>query len=180
MPTMHGPLLALGRNCKIRRAIIDKAKLGIPGDANDFHAILQLTMLFFLRVVGQALVAFFSVSWLPAMQQWFSGLIPYPVLLTIQIIMLVFMVKISMDIWLGTGRFATPRPFYPRFLVGFSAIYAGAMALRYVLTMIYWPEMRWLGGTIPIFFHFVLAAFLFTWGRYVSRRTLFARSHPPC
>ena len=33
------------------------------------------------------------------------------------------------------------------------------MALRYVLTMIFQPEMRWLGDTIPIFFHFVLAAF---------------------
>ncbi len=62
-----------------------------------------LTTLFFLRVLGQALVASFSVSWLPTMQQWFSGLIPYPVLLTIQIVMMVCMVKISMDIWLGTA-----------------------------------------------------------------------------
>ena len=139
-----------------------------------------LTTLFFLRVLGQALVAFFSVSWLPAVQQWFSGLIPYPVLLTIQIVMMVCMAKISMDIWLGTGSFATPRPSYAQFLIAFSAIYAGAMTLRYVLTMIYRPEMRWLGGTIPIFFHFVLAAFLFTWGRYISRRALFARSDPAC
>jgi len=139
-----------------------------------------LTTLFFLRVLGQALVAFFSVSWLPAVQQWFSGLIPYPVLLTIQIVMMVCMAKISMDIWLGTGHFATPRPSYAQFLIAFSAIYAGAMTLRYVLTMIYRPEMRWLGGTIPIFFHFVLAAFLFTWGRYISRRALFARSDPAC
>jgi hypothetical protein len=139
-----------------------------------------LTTLFFLRVLGQALVAFFSVSWLPAMQQWFSGLIPYPVLLTIQIVMMVCMAKISMDIWLGTGRFATPRPSYAQFLIAFSVIYAGAMTLRYVLTMIYLPEMRWLGGTIPIFFHFVLAAFLFTWGRYISRRALFARSDSAC
>jgi hypothetical protein len=139
-----------------------------------------LTTLFFLRVLGQALVAFFSVSWLPAMQQWFSGLIPYPVLLTIQIVIMVCMVKIATDIWLGTGRFATPRPSYARFLIAFSVIYAGAMTLRYVLTMIYRPEMRWLGGTIPIFFHFVLAAFLFTWGRYISRRALFARSDSAC
>jgi len=139
-----------------------------------------LTTLFFLRVLGQALVAFFSVSWLPAMQQWFSGLIPYPVLLTIQIVMLVCMVKIAMDIWLGTGHFATLRQSYAQFLIAFSVIYAGAMTLRYVLTMIYRPEMRWLGGTIPIFFHFVLAAFLFTWGRYISRRALFARSDPAC
>jgi hypothetical protein len=139
-----------------------------------------LTILFLLRVLGQALVAFFSVSWLPTMQQWFSGLIPYPVLLTIQIVMMVCMVKISMDIWLGTGRFATRQPSYARCLIAFSVIYAGAMTLRYVLTMIYRPEMRWLGGTIPIFFHFVLAAFLFTWGRYIARRALFARSDSAC
>lgn len=42
------------------------------------------------------------------------------------------------------------------------------MLLRYVLTMTFHPEMRWLGGTIPIFFHFVLAGFIFVLGRYHS------------
>jgi hypothetical protein len=58
-----------------------------------------LTALFFLRVLGQALVAYTSVNWLPAMEHWASGLIPYPILLTIQIAMLIVMVKISKDIW---------------------------------------------------------------------------------
>jgi hypothetical protein len=40
-----------------------------------------LTFLFAGRVLGQALVAFVGVSWLPAMKQWFSGVIPYPTLL---------------------------------------------------------------------------------------------------
>jgi len=47
------------------------------------------------------------------------------------------------------------------------------MMLRYVFTMIFRPEMRWLGGAIPIFFHFVLAGFIFALGRYhapVDRR----------
>ena len=60
--------------------------------------LMLLTLLFFVRVLGQALVAFFCVSWLPAMEQWYSGLIPYPTLFTIQLVMLVFMVKISTDI----------------------------------------------------------------------------------
>jgi len=40
------------------------------------------------------------------------------------------------------------------------------MASRYVVRMYRRPGERWFGGTIPIVFHFVLAAFLFTWGKY--------------
>jgi hypothetical protein len=100
---------------------------------------------------------------------------PYPILLTIQLLMLVIMIKISWDIGRGTGFFARRRPSWSRYLVGFSAIYAGAMVLRYILTMIFLPELRWFGGTIPIVFHFVLAAFLFTWGRFQSQPPTFAR-----
>ena len=133
-------------------------------------AILALlTLLFFLRVLGQALVAFLGVTWLPPMEQWFSGLVPYPILLVIQIIMLASMVKISADICRGQGFFAIPRPRWSRVLIGFSALYAGAMIARYVLTMIFKPEMRWFGGTIPIFFHFVLAGFILVLGRYPSQ-----------
>jgi hypothetical protein len=127
-----------------------------------------LTLLFLGRVVGQAVVAFLSVRWLPAMHEWHSRLIPYPILLAIQLIMLAIMIQISRDIWRGSGFFGRARPSWSRYLVGFSAVYAGAMMLRYILTMILLPEMRWLGGMIPIFFHFVLAAFLFKWGRFQS------------
>jgi hypothetical protein len=110
--------------------------------------------------VGQALVAFLSVRWLPAMHEWHSGLIPYPILLASQLIMLAIMIQISRDIWRGSGFFGRARPSWSRYLVGFSAVYAGAMMLRYILTMILLPEMRWLGGTIqfssilfsPLFF----------------------------
>ena len=136
---MHGPLLAL------------------------------LTFLFALRVLGQVLVAFAGVAWLPAMEQWFSGLIPYPALLAIQLLMLILMGKITREIWLRAGFFAELRPHWSPFLMKFSAVYAGAMGLRYVVTMILRPEMRWFGGTIPIYFHFVLAGFIFVLGRYHRR-----------
>jgi hypothetical protein len=139
-----------------------------------------LTLLFLLRVLGQALVAGFGVTWLPAMEHWHSGLIPYPMLLSIQLLMLIIMVKIIWDVWLGTGFFALVRPSWSRFLICFSAIYAGAMALRYALTMTFYPEMRWLGGTIPIFFHFVLAGFIYVVGRFHSQTGRFARPESAC
>ena len=133
---MHGPLLAL------------------------------LTFLFAIRVLGQALVAFFGVTWLPAMEQWFSGLIPYPALLIIQLLMLMLMVKITGEVWRGKGTFGSPRPHWSPFLIKFSAVYAAAMVLRYALTMILRPEKRWFGDAIPIIFHFVLAGFIYVLGHY--------------
>jgi len=142
--------------------------------------LVFLTLLFFLRVLGQALVVFFSVGWLPATEQWFSGLIPYPTLLGIQLIMLLGMVKIAADVWRGRGLFARPQPSWSRFLIACGVIYAGSMVLRYVLTMTYRPEMRWLGGTIPIIFHFVLAGFFYAWGKFHSQRAIFASTDRAC
>jgi hypothetical protein len=139
-----------------------------------------LTLLFFLRVLGQALVAWFEVIWLPAMEHWHSGLIPYPILLTIQLLMLIVMAKITRDIWRGSGFFALVRPSWSRRLICVSAIYAGAMGLRYAWTMAFYPEMRWFGGTIPIFFHFVLAGFVYVVGRFHSRADTFASPKSAC
>jgi len=72
------------------------------------------------------------------------------------------------------------RDYLARLLIGFSGVYVGSMALRYVLTVIFQPEMRWFGGTIPIFFHFVLAAFIYTLGRFRSRQAIFARPDRAC
>jgi hypothetical protein len=131
--------------------------------------LVLLTLLFSFRVAGQVLVAFFGVACLPAMEHWYSGLIPYPILLVIQIVMLLIMAKISSDVCRDSGFFATLRPSWSHYLVGFSTVYAAAMALRYVLTMIFRPELRWYGGTIPIVFHFVLAGFIFVLGRFHAK-----------
>ena len=129
-----------------------------------------LTALFAGRVVGQALVAFVGVPWLPAMEQWFSGVIPYPSLLIIQLLMLMLMIKITGEIWRGKGTFAVVRPHWSNFLMKFSAAYAGLMVVRYVLAMTLHPEMRWFGDIIPIVFHVILAGFIFVLGHYHQAR----------
>jgi hypothetical protein len=124
------------------------------------------TALFFLRVVGQVVVVLFHPRWLPPMPQWYSGLMPYRYLLPAQILILALMVAIDLGFSAGSGVFVAPRPVLGRWLVGLSFVYWAGMALRYVLRMRRHPDQRWLGGTIPIVFHCVLAAFLFTFGRY--------------
>ena len=51
-------------------------------------------------------------------------------------------------------------------LVVFSALYAGAMVIRYVVRMARRPDARWFGGTIPIVFHLVLATYVYALGSF--------------
>ncbi|HUO85759.1 MAG TPA: hypothetical protein VM617_00075, partial [Thermoanaerobaculia bacterium] len=53
--------------------------------------------LFVLRVAGQVLVAFARVRWLPPMEQWQSGLLPYRVLLAAQIAIVLVLGKVCLD-----------------------------------------------------------------------------------
>jgi hypothetical protein len=74
--------------------------------------------------------------------------------------------KISGDIWRAKGAFAVVQPRWSDFLIRLSIAYAGLMGVRYVLTMIRHPEMRWAGDIIPIAFHFVIAGFILALGNY--------------
>ena len=47
--------------------------------------------LFLLRVLGQLEVVLIAPAWLPPMEQWYSGLLPYPLLLPAQILILMLM-----------------------------------------------------------------------------------------
>ncbi|MGD8631902.1 MAG: hypothetical protein PVG72_14390, partial [Gammaproteobacteria bacterium] len=52
------------------------------------------------------------------------------------------------------------------FLIAFSAVYALAMPVRYVVRMYRRPDERWFGGTIPMVFHLVLASYLYVLGSF--------------
>lgn len=133
--------------------------------ARAYAAVLWLlTGLFFLRVLGQVLVVFARVRFLPPMTEWYSGLIPYRVLLPTQVAILALMTKINLDLSTDTGLFSAPRRGFGRFLRRFSIVYFLAMVARYGISMTLHPERRWFGGSIPIVFHWVLAAYLFLWG----------------
>ena len=126
--------------------------------------------LFFLRVLGQLLVATFDLPYLPPMEEWYSGLIPYPILLSVQGLMLALMIKICVDFSRGRGFFVVQKKTMGRCLIWVSYLYLTSMVLRYGITMAMHPERRWLGGTIPIWFHFVLAGFLYAIGHFHYKR----------
>ena len=130
-----------------------------------------LAFLFLLRVIGQALVAFLHVPFLPPMPEWYSGLVPYPILLPIQLAIIALLIKICLDFSRARGFFVSLRPITGQRLRWLSYVCATSMVVRYVVTMALFPERRWFSGTIPIVFHFVLAAYIYTVGHYQTRQT---------
>ncbi|MDP3775496.1 MAG: hypothetical protein Q8Q85_14650 [Gemmatimonadales bacterium] len=129
-----------------------------------------LLALFCLRVLGQVLVVFFNVRWLPPMKEWYSGLLPYPLLLPAQILIIALFAKICTDFSRGRGFFVEPRPFFARYVLGFGYGYLAVMVLRYPMRMYLHPEARWFGQAIPIFFHWILATHIILVGRYHRAR----------
>jgi len=125
-----------------------------------------LTALLVGRVAGQILVAWRAPRWLPPMEQWQSGLLRYPALVAGQAIVLTLMIWISVDFSRGRGFWVVPRPGLGTAALWWSAAYFGAMVARYVLRMARRPDQRWIGGTIPIVFHSLVAAFQWTFGMY--------------
>jgi hypothetical protein len=127
-----------------------------------------LQTLFFGRVLGQIVAELASPPWLPSVEHWQSGLLPYPVLLTAQILILMFMSLVTYDAFRRDGLWYVRKSNTQRILRRVAYLYMAAMALRYVLTMALIPELRWFGHMIPIAFHFVLASYILTLG--IKRR----------
>lgn len=122
------------------------------------------TGLFVLRVAGQVLVALRPQAWLPPMAQW--NLLPYPILLPIQLVIIAVMVWVDRSFTLNAVAPALNDAHGGSLLVALSAVYAAAMVIRYALRMGRRPDQRWFGGTIPIVFHVVLAAYLYVLGSF--------------
>ena len=115
-----------------------------------------LAAAFLARVVGQVLVAFFDVEFLPPMEAWYSGLLPYPLLLPTQIAILALQFEISRELWIGAGPLARRNARLGEGLKWFSLVYFLFMVARGL----------WFGLSIPVVFHWMLAAYLYVLSRY--------------
>jgi hypothetical protein len=119
----------------------------------DSSVVVILTVLlglFVARVAGQLLVVLAQPRWLPPMESWYSGLMPYRYLLPAQLAIILLMLVMIRQIADG----AQPHRTLAISIVVFATLYAGAMVVRFFVRR---------RPLIPILFHWVLAAFLFTY-----------------
>ena len=124
-------------------------------------ALWILLAAFSARVAGQLVVVLWAPSWLPAMEQWYSGLLPYRLLLPTQIVLIGVMARLAAQVHGQGGRLPARSPQRGEWLTRASYLYAAAMLVRYAVQLVLKPEWRWFGHTIPIAFHLVLATWLY-------------------
>lgn len=143
-------------------AVADVLRRDELGPRTTAWYLLLFTLLFVVRVAGQIFVALGAPAWLPPMREW--NLMPYRLLLPIQLVFVAVMAAIAVGLASGGGDMRHSS--FGAFLIGLGAVYAASMVVRYAVRMRRRPGERWFGGAIPIVFHLVLAAFLVTWGSY--------------
>jgi len=147
-----------------------------PRSLRYAFALWALLGVFIFRVAAQGLIALGYGTLLPPWEEWFSGLVPYPRLLISQLAIIAVFAKICVDFTRGSGISVQPRRQVGTALTFLGSLYLTVMVVRYVIRMALYPPERWIGGSIPIVFHWVLAAFILVVGRY-HRRESPRRSH---
>lgn len=136
-------------------------------DPGPFAVALWIfTALLAVRVAGQLVVVWRAPAWLPPMDQWQSGLVRYPVLVFWQVIVLALMAWTAADFSRRSGFWMSPPAGMATAAIAIGYVYFAGMVVRYTVRMRRRPDQRWFGGTIPIIFHSVVAAFLWTFGTF--------------
>lgn len=144
--------------------VVREQRAGTLATADLAPILWLLTALFAVRVLGQVVVVLRRPSWLPSMGEW--NLVAYRLLLPAQLVILGVMTWIDASFSASSGPPVDRTEAFGWALVGFSAVYAGAMVIRYAVRMRSRPAVRWFGGTIPIVFHLVLATYIYALGSF--------------
>jgi hypothetical protein len=121
--------------------------------------------LFAARVVGQFEALLIAPAWLPDMDAWYSGLLPYNLLVPAQIAILMALSATAWNRRIRTGAFARANPRAAFALRIFAGIYFIAMVVRLGVNLMDNGAEFWRHGAIPVAFHWVLALFLLVAGR---------------
>lgn len=123
-------------------------------------ALWLLTALFAFRVVAQpAALAFDRL--LPSFNSWDGGVLPYPVLLVTQLVILGWLARTAWRFSTGT---VVPRRPIGRIALAFGGVYFSVMFLRLLLGATILSDVRWFASPLPAFFHLVLATYLLVYG----------------
>ena len=132
-----------------------------------FPWLASLLVLFVLRVLGQLVQQIRDVSFLPSLEAWQGSSLPYPALLTSQVIIVFLMLYFTLMV--RRNRFPPLTWIYVScFYLG--GAYFGVMAFRFVAGLTFLSENSWFSKVLPAFFHVVLASYILLFGHYIFKK----------
>jgi uncharacterized protein len=126
------------------------------------------TGLFAFRVVAQLAALLFKPSFLPTFESWHGGVLPYPLLLSTQVLIFIWLAWTALKFSLGK---VYPRHRLGTIIIILASLYFLVMLLRLLLGLTILSEHRWFASYLPAFFHLVLANYLFLYGHFHFRHS---------
>lgn len=122
-----------------------------------------LTALFLSRVLAQLIQYLSPVTALPEFAAWQGSALPYPLLLSSQLLILLVMVYLTRRCAAGQLE---RRPRTGQLLGLIGGVYFSGMLLRLLLGLTLYTDHAWFAKPLPAFFHLVLAGYILTLGLY--------------
>lgn len=132
-----------------------------------------LLLLFVGRVLAHLLQTLHPVTFLPDVTAWHSGVLPYPLLLPTQFLLIAIMGTVVFRMRSGKIR---PRPAAGNALLSLGCLYLSLAIFRLASVFTFGAGHAFLGALIPSIFHVALSSWFVTLGLY---HYLESRSHNP-
>ena len=124
------------------------------------------TSLFAFRVIAQLAALLFKPKFLPSFESWHGGVLPYPLLLSTQILIFIWL---AWTAWRFSQNNIYPRRRLGMVIIVFASLYFLVMLLRFLLGSTILSDYRWFASYLPAFFHLVLASYLFLYAHFHFR-----------
>jgi hypothetical protein len=128
--------------------------------------------LFLIRVIAQPIALLTSAPFLPPFESWHSGVLPYPALLTTQLLIIAWFARTA---WRFSRGDVIPSHRLGVWMLVFGGLYFATMLVRLVLGLTVLSTSRWFSSFLPTMFHLVLASYLLLYGHFHFRRGAIAR-----
>ena len=129
-----------------------------------FPWLLVLFAVFVLRVLAQLVQSLYPVPFLPSFEAWHGGVLPYPLLVLAQAVIVVVLTTV---LWRVRSDAIVPSQWKYRGCFTLGGLYFSFMALRLIGGLTFLSDNPWFSKSLPAFFHVVLATFILLFGRYI-------------
>jgi hypothetical protein len=119
--------------------------------------------LFTIRVVAQPIALRVDTPLLPRFESWYSGVLPYPLLVLTQGVIMLWLTRTA---WMFSTGAIVPRPRFGIVMMVLGGIYFVAMVMRLLLGATILSHERWFASPVPTVFHLVLATYVLLYGHF--------------